>query len=204
MGEVSKGAGALAADPFEQFLVEFRKANDAGISQAEAVSLATTGNTGQPSLRTVLYKGLVRGGFSFYTNYESTKAKALAENPRASLLFFWEPLAQQVRIEGSVAKLTRAESEAYFKTRARLSQLGAWASAQSERIASTAELQAKVDAIDARFNNQEVPCPPNWGGYHLVPLMMEFWYGKSGRLHERFVYERATSESAWTTHMKSP
>lgn len=204
MGEVSRGHEALASDPFQQFLTEFKKANDAGISQAEAVSLATTGASGQPSLRTVLYKGLVRGGFSFYTNYDSTKAKALAENPRASLLFFWEPLAQQVRIEGTVAKLTRAESEAYFKTRARLSQLGAWASAQSERIGSTAELQAKVDAMDARFKNQEVPCPPNWGGYHLVPVMMEFWYGQAGRLHERFVYERSTPTDAWSTHMKSP
>lgn len=196
--------GALSPDPFRQFLTEFRKAEEAGISQPEAMSLATSGSSGQPSLRTVLFKGLVRGGFSFYTNYESTKARELAENPRASLLFFWEPLAQQVRVEGRVAKLTREESEAYFRTRPRLSQLGAWASAQSQRIGSTAELQAKVDAVDERYRNQEVPCPPHWGGYQLVPVTIEFWYGKAGRLHERFVYERKTPEDAWSIHMKSP
>lgn len=194
----------FASDPLKVFLDEFRTAVESKVIQPDAMSLATVDKKGQPSVRTVLYKGIVRGGFSFYTNYESPKSQHLHENPKASLLFFWGALNQQIRIEGSVHRLTRPESEAYFSTRPRLSQLGAWASAQSHPIANLEELEQKVKEMEDKFKDQDVPCPPFWGGFHLVPLSIEFWYGRDGRLHERFVCTRTFESGPWTMTMKSP
>jgi pyridoxamine 5'-phosphate oxidase len=186
---------------FEQLLSEAQKqiAKD-----FNAMSLATCSVGGVPSVRTVLFKGLVRGGLSFYTNYDSQKAHELLETKRAAALFFWAPLERQIRIDGVIEKMTREESEAYFKTRARLSQIGAWASEQSHRLSSFEELQEKVQELEKRFQGRDVPCPPNWGGFLLRPLKIEFWFGRSGRLHERYVYERADVGSSWQTYMKSP
>lgn len=193
-------------NPFQEFERELKKAVDSGLTEPTAMSLATiqVGDDLKPKakVRTVLFKGLVRQGFSFYTNYTSPKSKQLLATPSASLLFLWTPLEQQIRLEGQVEKLTRAESEAYFKTRPRLSQLGAWASSQSERIKNYEELQAQYQKIEDRFQGKDVPCPEHWGGFRLVPDRFEFWFGKPGRLHERFVYQ--LQGTGWDQFMISP
>lgn len=201
-------------DPFQEFERELTKAVDASksgkLKEPTAMSLATVDPMGQPNCRTVLFKGLVRQGLSFFTNYTSPKAQQLDANPRATLLFLWTSLEQQIRIEGLVEKVTRAESEAYFATRARESQIGAWTSKQSQEIPSLEYLREHFEELEERFKGKPVPCPEFWGGYRLVPSMMEFWFGRSGRLHERYIYERrgdniARLESAsWRKYLKSP
>lgn len=192
----------FAADPFVSLDQKVAEATAQGIRDANAMTLATVGEGGRPAARIVLYKGLIRGGLSFYTNFKSRKGRELAANERASAVFFWPSLHEQIRVEGRVVKLLRAESEAYFRTRPRESQLGAWASAQSEEIANLDELAAKVELIERRFAGQEVPCPPHWGGYHLVPEAFEFWIGRSGRLHERYCFEKQGRD--WRRFMRSP
>lgn len=190
-------------DPFTNLEILVKDASDRGLRDANAMALATVdANTLQPSARIVLFKGLVRGGLSFYTNYEGRKARELAGDTKASVCFFWPTLETQIRVEGATAKLTRAESEAYFKTRARLSQLGAWASHQSDEIPDHSYLEERTAEFSRKFQGQEIPCPPNWGGYHLVPSSFEFWFGRQGRLHERYVYERQGSD--WRRFMRSP
>ncbi len=194
-------------DPFENFELGLAAATESGLLEPIAMQLATVGTRSTlplPSVRTVLFKGIVRGGFSFYTNYESQKALEIAENPRASALFFWNQMEQQIRISGQVEKLTRAESENYFKTRPRISQLGAWASAQSQNLDSYETLEKKFQDTEQRYNGQEIPCPPQWGGYHLLPSSFEFWFGKTGRLHERYFYQRDSISSPWKKSMKFP
>lgn len=188
-------------DPFENLEILVKEATAAGLRDPNAMTLATA-VSGQPSARVVFYKGLVRGGLSFYTNYEGRKGHELTANPKAGVNFFWPELETQARIEGVTEKLTRAESEAYFRTRARLSQVGAWASHQSEEISGLEELQRRVDDVERRFAGVEVPCPPHWGGFRLVPHEFEFWFGRGGRLHERYVYERRGD--GWRTFMRSP
>lgn len=197
----------FSKDPVENFLSLFESARKAGVLEPSAMQLATikiSFESPTPNLRTVLYKGIYRGGFSFFTNLESPKAKELKANPNCSLVFFWAPLAQQIRISAQVDRLTRAEDEAYFKTRPRLSQLGAWASKQSSEIESYEFLEKKTAEMEKKFAGKEIPCPENWGGYRCVPLVMEFWFGKEGRLHERFVFERPNSTSSWRRYLKSP
>lgn len=195
----------FSLSPFEHFNREFAKAESQGFKDVNAMTLATCTSDGKPSARTVLFKGMVRGGFSFYTNYESQKSLEIMENPSVALLFFWPSLDQQIRIQGVADKTTRAESEAYFKTRARISQLGAWASHQSEELSGHDELEDRVAEFDRKFSGQEVPCPPNWGGWRVQPLEMEFWFGQTGRLHDRWVYQReGVDELAWQTLMKYP
>ncbi len=195
----------LSLDPFAHFEREYKRAQAAVSKDSTAMFLATSSKLGYPSLRTVLFKGMVRGGFSFYTNFGSPKSHDLIENPQSSLLFFWSALSQQIRIEGPTLKLTREESEAYFASRDRLSQIGAWASVQSEKIASSAELHGRVKHFEALYQGKPVPCPPFWGGYHVLPLRMEFWFGHEGRLHDRFVYTRTEAESTeWSSFMISP
>ncbi|MBX3041734.1 MAG: pyridoxamine 5'-phosphate oxidase [Bdellovibrionaceae bacterium] len=192
----------FSADPFQQLDGFVKEAAERGLKDPNAMALATVSEDGKPSVRIVLYKGLIRGGFSFYTNYEGRKGRELAGNPFASLCFFWPTMDLQIRVEGKTAPLTRAESEAYFKTRPRLSQIGAWASHQSETISGTDELQAQVDEVDKRFQGQDIPCPPHWGGFHLIPSAIEFWFNRNGRLHERFCFLREGND--WKRLMKSP
>lgn len=167
------------------------------------MTLATCSSEGIPTARMVLFKGMVRGGFSFYTNYDSPKSKNLMENPKAALIFFWSTLKMQIRVTGPVAKLTREESEKYYQSRARLSQIGAWASDQSTVVSGIEELEKKVVAVEERFKGQDpLPCPPNWGGYHVIPETIEFWFGKDGRLHERYFFKK--EKGSWKMSMKSP
>ena len=191
-------------DPFENFLELFKNVEKQITKDPNAMSLATVSADGTPSVRTVLYKGMVRQGFSFYTNYESQKAQELIASGKAAALFFWAPLEMQVRIDGVVEKLTRAESEAYFKTRARISQIGAWASHQSQKISSHDVIDARAAELEKQYHGQEIPCPPHWGGFHILPLKIEFWFGRQGRMHDRFVYERASLSTPWTRYMKAP
>ena len=194
----------FSLDPIENLDRQINAAEQLGIKEPTAMSLATSSKNGQPHVRAVLFKGVVRDGISFYTNYESPKAKELDSNPAASLLFFWAALFQQIIISGQVERLTRQESEAYFNSRPRLSQIGAWASEQSQEIPSFDYLSEKVKNIELKFKDSPIPCPPNWGGYHLIPTYFEFWFGREGRLHERFVYERKDSKSPWRRYLKSP
>lgn len=175
-----------------------------GVSEPNAMTLATVSSDQQPHNRVVLYKGLVRGGLSFYTNYRGQKARDIEFNPKVSVNFFWAPLARQIRIYGLVSKLTREESERYFKSRPRISQLGAWASQQSEEVGGVEVLAARLAEVESRFAGTEVICPPHWGGYQIMPLYFEFWVGREGRLHERYCFERSDSTADWRRFMRFP
>jgi pyridoxamine 5'-phosphate oxidase len=181
----------LAEDPAEQFAAWYAEAGrSAGLVDPTAAALATADAGGRPTARIVLIKGWDARGFAFYTNYESRKGRELAANPRGALLFWWERLGWQVRVEGLVERLGPEESDAYFSTRPRESQLGAHASPQSAPMASRAELESRFAAAVERFAGREVPRPENWGGYRLLPERYEFWSHGEGRLHDRFEYTR--------------
>ncbi|HEY2953043.1 MAG TPA: pyridoxamine 5'-phosphate oxidase [Verrucomicrobiae bacterium] len=193
----------LNPDPLAQFRKWLQQAVDADVPEPSAMTLATVDAEGQPSARIVLLKGLDERGFSFFTNYESRKGRELAANPRASLLFLWKELERQVGIRGLVSKLSRKESATYFKTRPRGSRLGAWASKQSQVIASRAMLEDKLRELERKFPGEDVPLPPYWGGYILAPAEIEFWQGRPNRLHDRFLYTRA-SDQGWKIERLSP
>lgn len=192
----------MQPNPVDQFRVWFDVAADQGIAQPNAVTLATVGDDGFPQARVVLLKGLSDEGFVFYTNYESEKARACESAGRCALNFFWEPLSRQVRIHGTVDRVSAAESEAYFASRPRASQLGAWASPQSRVVADRPALEAAYAAVAARFEGGEVPRPPHWGGYRVRPEQMEFWQGHPGRMHDRIRYRRTAS--AWLRERLGP
>jgi pyridoxamine 5'-phosphate oxidase len=193
----------LAKNPFQEFHDWFKEAElNGGMDFPNAMSLATVGADGRPGLRTVLLKGVSEAGFTFFTNYKSRKGAELDFNPQAALCFYWDKISRQVRVEGSVEKLSREESEAYFRTRPRLSQIGAWASPQSQEIASRAELEEKVKEISERFRGKDIPLPDFWGGYVLKPDYFEFWQMGEGRLHDRFVY--APSAEGWLVKRLAP
>lgn len=180
----------------------FDDARKAGIHNAEAMTLATTTARGIPAARIVLFKGMVRGGFAFYTNYGSRKAQELDSHPRAALVFHWDPLERQIRIEGRVTRCTPAESDKYFATRERGSQIGAWASHQSSEITGRRQLERQVAEVEKRFAGQIVPRPEFWGGYRVVPTRIEFWQGGEHRLHDRTVY--ALKAGKWKKTLLSP
>ena len=193
----------LDPDPFHQFELWFAQAIDSGIAEPNGMSLATVDADGQPWLRTVLLKLYDERGFVFFTNYESRKARQLEENPRAALLLPWVALGRQVKITGRAERVPTAESMKYFMTRPRGSQIGAWASPQSQVITSRSLLEAKVDEIRRKFADGEVPLPSFWGGYRVVPDTIEFWQARENRLHDRFIYRRE-SEAHWTIARLAP
>lgn len=193
----------LARDPFRQFDKWFQEAEAAKLTEPNAMTLATATRDGRPSARTVLLKGVDGRGFVFYTNYESRKGRDLAENPRASLLFPWIALERQVIVEGALAKITREESAAYFHSRPRASQLGAWVSQQSAVITGRSVLEDAMKALDKKYAGAEVPLPPAWGGYRLAPETVEFWQGRRSRLHDRLRYRREAA-GAWTVERLAP
>ena len=172
---------------FDEWLTEARAAE---VNDPEAMALATAGGDGQPSVRMVLLKGHGPDGFVFYTNEHSAKASDLAENPRAALLFHWKALRRQVRVEGPVERVAEPQADAYFATRARDSQLGAWASDQSRPLDSRATFEQRFDEVKQRYDGQDVPRPPHWGGYRVIPERIEFWTDRPHRLHERRLFTR--------------
>ena len=192
----------LDDDPIRQFERWFEDARTAGILEPNAMSLATAGADGMPDLRTVLLKYFDARGFVFYTNYGSRKARELEDNPRAALLFPWLGLNRQVRIQGPVEKVSKAESLRYFASRPRGSQIGAWVSEQSRAITSRGLLEQKVAEMKRKFAGGEVPLPSFWGGYRVVPERVEFWQGRPSRLHDRFEYLR--TDDGWHIQRLQP
>lgn len=194
----------LNENPFDQFLEWFQAAIEAKVPEPNAMSLATVSQNNQPTLRVVLFKGLSdRNGFNFYTNYSSRKAKDLLANPFGALTFCWLELGKQIRLEGRIVKLPPEESEAYFHSRPRGSQIGAWVSDQSDVIENREVLMDKAVEIEKRFADMDViPLPPDWGGYELLPHRIEFWQGNDDRLHDRFVY--SNEENNWLISRLAP
>lgn len=191
-------------DPFELFKEWFQTAQDSKIPEPNAMVLATINDEGDPAARVVLLKQMDERGFIFFTNYQSRKGQELAAHPKAAAVFNWLKLQQQVRIEGSVEKVADQVSEDYFKSRPRKSQIGAWVSHQSEVISSREVLEAEQKALEEKFAGQEkLPRPEHWGGYVIVPSLIEFWQGRRSRLHDRLVYQR-DENGAWKRERLAP
>ena len=190
-------------DPIEIFEEWFELASQSNIIHPEAMTLATADENGRPSARMVLLKSVGPEGFTFFTNYGSRKAGELDGNPRAALVFHWDVLQRQVRVEGAVARISKEESEAYFSSRPKGSRIGAWASKQSRPLPSRRELEDAVREISNRYPGNDVPLPPFWGGYRVDPDQIEFWQGKASRLHDRLVFSREKG-GEWTTQRLYP
>ena len=193
----------LDSDPIKQFGNWFTAAIEAGIRDVNAMSLATAGRDSKPSVRVVLLKGFGHDGFVFFTNYESEKGRHLAENPYAALVFYWIELDRQVRINGPVEQTSRDESAHYFHSRPLGSQLGAWASRQSAVLDARRVLDARMAEVTERYADKRIPLPPHWGGYRVKPDVMEFWQGRTNRLHDRFRYTRRV-DGSWQIDRLAP
>ena len=190
-------------DPIKQFEEWFQTAVDAQLPLPEAMSLATVNREGQPTARMVLLKRVDQDGFVFFTNYRSSKAKELESNPNAALVFFWPQLERQVRVEGAVTKTSEEESQEYFASRPRGSQIGAWASPQSQVIFSREELERRQAELEELYRGRDVEWPQHWGGFCLRPERIEFWKGRSDRLHDRILYEREP-DGSWSIKRLAP
>jgi pyridoxamine 5'-phosphate oxidase len=195
-----------ADDPFTQFAVWFADASAAKVAEPNAMTLATSSPDGQPSARIVLLKGVSTRGFAFYTDYRSDKAAQLDANPRAALVFWWEPLERQVRVVGTVERASREESAAYYRSRPRGSRLGAWASHQSTPLPDRETLERELTSVEAQFRGvEDVPLPDHWGGYRVAPTEVEFWQGRPNRLHDRLRYRRDAGDAArWVRERLAP
>jgi len=192
----------VAADPIDQFARWWNEALNSELTEPNAMTLATSTKDGKPSARIVLLKGLEKNGFVFYTNYNSHKGNELAENPYVALVFFWKEIERQVRIEGKVEKVSADESDAYFLSRPEGSRIGAWASPQSTVIKNRQLLETNVERYTKEFKNS-IPRPPHWGGYRVMPFKIEFWQGRSNRLHDRIQYTK-TAEGSWKVERLAP
>ena len=196
--------GDLLPDPLAQWQHWYAQAEEAGCVEPNAMVVSTVDADGMPDSRYVLARGVSDGGFDFYTNYDSVKSDQLAANPQVSALFSWLQLHRQMRLRGVVTRLSADESDAYFASRPRPSQIGAWASPQSQVLVDRAELEQLVDETEARFADAEVPRPPNWGGYRIDVISAEVWQGRPSRLHDRFRYRRDGSSSGWVIERLAP
>jgi len=194
-------ASESTRDPIDLYLNAAERAKTEGVDTAPA-ALATSDARGRPSVRVILLRGVDPRGFVFYTNYGSRKARELTANPHASLVQHWPTLEEQIRVEGAVELAGPQESDAYFAGRPRESQIGAWASDQSNELESRSMLESRVREIEAKFEGRPVPRPPFWGGFRIIPERMEFWYGRAGRLHERLLYVKTAS--GWKTSWLFP
>jgi pyridoxamine 5'-phosphate oxidase len=193
----------LDPDPFAQFARWFDEAKAAVKELPECMMLATSSHEGEVSVRAVLLKSFDERGFVFFTNYNSRKSAQMHDNPRAALAFWWPQLERQVRIEGAVVRTTEEESDEYFATRPRGSQLGAWASEQSKVIAGRGDLDARFEELSRCYREGTIPRPPHWGGYRVIPILFEFWQGRPDRLHDRFCY-RLREANDWIIERLSP
>jgi pyridoxamine 5'-phosphate oxidase len=192
----------IASNPIQQFTKWWNDALASEILEVNAMTLATSTKSGKPSARIVLLKGFDEKGFVFFTNYESNKGKALAENPNAALIFFWKEIERQIRIEGTTEKISAAESDEYFFSRPEGSRIGAWASPQSRIINNRNVLEENVQQFSEEFKNS-IPRPPHWGGYRVMPELIEFWQGRSNRLHDRIQYTK-TGSGSWKVDRLAP
>lgn len=190
-------------NPFEQFNIWFDQALTAELPEPNAMTIATATLDGKPSARMVLLKEYDERGFAFFTNYTSYKGQQLAENPWGAIVFWWAELERQVRIQGRVEKVSEAESERYFHSRPKGSQLGAWASEQSQAIANREVLEQRLEQLKDEYENKPVPRPPHWGGFRVIPDEIEFWQGRPSRLHDRLLYRRC-EDGSWTIRRLAP
>lgn len=193
----------IDSDPIKQFQTWLNDAIEAQIPLAEAMTLATATPDGKPTARMILLKQVDEDGFVFFTNYRSAKARQLDANPFAALVFYWDQLERQVRVEGSVARVSEQESRDYFQTRPRESQIGAWASDQSDVIAGRDVLEQRARELETLYCDRDIDCPEHWGGYRVTPELIEFWKGRVGRLHDRILYRRESS-GVWTISRLAP
>lgn len=191
------------SDPIKQFGVWFQQVLDADLLEPNAMTLATATPDGKPTARIVLLKGVDERGFVFYTNYESQKGQQLIANPYAALVFLWDKLERQIRIEGKVVKLDLEESEAYFHSRPKASQLGAWASDQSRVIPNREVLEQRLEDLKTQYKDETVPIPEHWGGFRVIPDRIEFWQGRPSRLHDRLIYD-LQDDGSWQVKRLSP